>query len=268
MHPPPEDLASSRLEALAAARGASLVRAVVSVGETASTNDDAKRAARELGLGAVATAYVADAQTRGRGRGSNAWWSPPGENLYASFVLAPGLEAARLPPLALAVGLAARDALAPRLPAAALAIKWPNDVFADGRKIAGVLVESISLGDRPPVVVAGVGVNVRARAFPPELGARATSVAALGGTDLDRGALFVDLAIALEARVDEVARLGARAAARAIAGHDALLGRRVAIDGLVGRAEGIDDDGRLLVRDGAGDLHRVASGHVEPLDLA
>jgi BirA family biotin operon repressor/biotin-[acetyl-CoA-carboxylase] ligase len=165
---------------------------------TGSTNDDAKAAAhRGVASGA---AFVADAQTAGRGRLGRAWHSPPGENLYVSFVLRPDLEAGVVPNITLAAGLAVADAVGPLL-ASPVALKWPNDVLVSGRKIAGVLCEASVTEGRIGFVVVGIGLNVRTAAFPPELAGTSTSLANAGATDLDRSSLFVSLATALANRV-------------------------------------------------------------------
>jgi BirA family transcriptional regulator, biotin operon repressor / biotin---[acetyl-CoA-carboxylase] ligase len=89
----------------------------------------------------------ADRQTRGRGRGRNAWWAAEGA-LTFSLLLQPeryGIPISRWPLLSLATGLAIRDALDSHLPGISLQVKWPNDVYADGRKLCGILIETATL---------------------------------------------------------------------------------------------------------------------------
>src|SRR5204863_9598302 len=105
---------------------------LVVVASTTSTNDDAKQAARD-GVSSGA-AFIADTQTSGRGRLGRSWHSPPGENLYASFVLRPSFSPHIAPIVTLAAGLAVADAVTPLVPGRALGLKWPNDVFIDDRK--------------------------------------------------------------------------------------------------------------------------------------
>ena len=162
--------------------------------ETTSTNDEAKRAAKD---GAPhGTTWVAESQTAGRGRQGRAWTSARGESLLFSVLVRVACPPSRLPPLALVAGLAARDAAANALgpiDAAAPMLKWPNDVIVGKKKLAGVLVESILSGGRVEAVVVGVGMNVTTRAFPPELEDRATSLALLGAARLDRDAILADI---------------------------------------------------------------------------
>jgi len=143
---------------------------------TESTNLDAR-------LGSPGDVFVAEWQRAGRGRLDHAWHAAKGENLTFSAVLACGertpCEIATLP---LVVGLAVLKALVPFVDGASLLkLKWPNDVLASGRKLAGILCERH--GDN---VIAGVGINVNERSFPCEIASRATSLAVLAGHSLDR----------------------------------------------------------------------------------
>lgn len=147
--------------------------------ETASTND----VAREWALAGApdGAVVVAGRQTRGRGRRDHTWESPAGMGLYASFILRPGWPAKQAPHLAVLAGMAAYGALA-AAGVPGLRVKWPNDILADGRKLAGVLVEPRVGGERIEFAVAGIGINVAQRAddFPPALRGRATSCAIEG----------------------------------------------------------------------------------------
>ncbi|HEY3594457.1 MAG TPA: biotin--[acetyl-CoA-carboxylase] ligase [Polyangiaceae bacterium] len=211
---------------------------------TESTNDDAKQAARAGIPGGAA--FVADQQTKGRGRLGRTWFSPPGENLYASFVVRPALDPKRAPLVTLAAGLAVIDALRECAGTVSLALKWPNDVWLDGRKVCGILCEA-QLGDGAGWIVVGIGINVHGLAFPDELRGRATSLA-LAGRDVDRGALFAALCSSLAHRVG-VLREGNEAAIVGDASAlDALVGREVRIDGVAATALGIATNGGLRVR--------------------
>jgi BirA family biotin operon repressor/biotin-[acetyl-CoA-carboxylase] ligase len=148
------------------------------------------------------------------------------------------------------------------VPAAAIGIRWPNDVVtADGLKLAGLLLETTLAGERVSDAVVGVGVNVnwRRAEMPPEIEARATSLADLAGADLDRVAL---LAAMLERLDAEIAALEAGSSPLARFRESSVLdGRAVRVEVgdavLEGVAAGIADDGSLLVDTDAG---RVALG--------
>jgi BirA family biotin operon repressor/biotin-[acetyl-CoA-carboxylase] ligase len=125
-----------------------------------STNDEAKRLAREGA--AEGTLLWALEQTAGRGRRGRIWVSPQG-NLYASLILRPDCPASRAAQLGFVTALAIGDALGAICAGPGLSYKWPNDVLINGRKVAGILLESEMIEhERPSFVVVGVGVNLAA----------------------------------------------------------------------------------------------------------
>jgi len=142
-----------------------------------STNDEAKGFAREGA--AEGTVVWALEQTAGRGRRGRFWSSPRG-NLYASLILRPGYSPGRAAQLGFAAALAACDAvheLAPDIEAPAC--KWPNDVLAGGRKIAGILLESeIGKGENLAFLIVGIGINLVSA--PSDAAFPATSIAGEG----------------------------------------------------------------------------------------
>jgi len=213
------------------------------------------------------TVVVADSQTAGRGRRGRVWHDEPRASLLASILLRPRLAPAQLSTLSLTAGVAVVEALAsatrlaPRL-------KWPNDVLVDGRKLAGILLES-RLGSAGPaasaapasIVALGIGINLAQRAFPPELAAHATSVRLAGGGDVDRDALLGVLLESLDrwrGRLETDGFAPVRMRWRALADT---LGRTVSVDGVTGVAVDVDDDGALLVDEG-GRRRRVIAGDV------
>jgi BirA family biotin operon repressor/biotin-[acetyl-CoA-carboxylase] ligase len=199
---------------------------------TDSTNERAKELAA---TGAPhGTLVTADEQTAGRGRQGRAWTAPPGSAVLMSLVLRELDE--RLP-------LTAAVAVAEALPGGA-AIKWPNDVWIGGRKVAGILVEG-----RPQEgwAVLGIGLNVGTEGFPAELAETATSLR-LAGLISSPERVLGDLLASLDewlgappARVLETWR-----------SLDALKGERVRWTGGEGVADGIDDSGALRVETSAG----------------
>lgn len=250
--------------------------------ETVSTNDDAKRGAREgAPHGAV---WLAESQTGGRGRHGRVWLSAPGENLLFSVLMRLKCAPARVPPVSLACGLAVRDAVARALGGgdggmgaatdADVLVKWPNDVLVRGkdgalRKVAGVLVESALAGARVEYVVIGIGINVHSREMPDEVAAIATSIAlerdGRGGTDapaLDRGEILAAVLAGLDRDVELVAHKGLAGVHARLTRHDALAGREVEGEAVSGVASGIDLEGRLMVRGADGEIVRVTSGEL------
>ncbi len=233
---------------------------VVVAATTRSTNDDA-RAAAAAGAPPLST-FVAEAQTAGRGRGGRAWHSPPGENLHLSFLIRPGWAPAASAPFALVVGLAVAEEIDHRLGATRAGVKWPNDVQVDGLKIAGVLLEASVQDGRMKSLVVGIGVDVHAASFPPELAQVATSLALLGAVDRDRTVLAAALVARVAAASVTFGVEGIAPFLPSLRARDALLGRPVRVEGRSGIARGIDDQGRLLLEDEGG-LAPIVAGHVE-----
>jgi BirA family biotin operon repressor/biotin-[acetyl-CoA-carboxylase] ligase len=250
---------------LLASRGGELGRTVHLLGTTTSTNDDAKHGAKN---GAPhGSVWIAETQTAGRGRQGRSWTSPAGENLLFSVLVRVDLEPVKIPRLALVAGLAVRDAVARAAPAAEVKIKWPNDVLVGGRKVAGILVESVTTGSgasRAQAVVVGVGINVHTRMFPAAIAGRATSIALLNRESrAERGTVLADVLAALDRDVHVVGGRGLGLVRARIEDADALAGKVVKNDsGDEGTACGIDDDGKLMVRRTAGTLVRWSSGEV------
>jgi BirA family biotin operon repressor/biotin-[acetyl-CoA-carboxylase] ligase len=243
-----------------------LGQVIHSYGEVPSTNDLAKELAEEgAGHGEV---VIAEAQTAGRGRRGRVWSSPPGRNLYFSVVLRPDLPPMRAAELTLVASLAVCDAL--RQSGVAAGIKWPNDLLAGGRKIAGILTELAAEPERVQWVVLGVGVNVNARRddFPEELRDEATSVMIERGQAAPRALFAAACLTALETWLDTHAENGFAPIREAWRQRSITLGRSVIVraDGreLIGTATDIDQHGALLVATASGE-ERVIAGDVQLL---
>ncbi len=245
------------------ARGTAYGRTFIYAAETASTNDDALAAAR--GGAAHGSVFLADHQSQGRGRRGKTWVAAPRHNLLFSLLLRPPANAPLVSALTLAVGLAVRDALATHSQEP-LTVKWPNDVLASGRKLAGILCEGQSEGNQLSVVVVGIGINVFDAEFPAELTSQVVCLEQLGGSGarLEREALLAEVLGSLEARLEVFFSRGFAALLADFSRHDALAGSGVEVSGaspIVGIARGVDAEGRLLVEND-GLLVRVVSGTV------
>lgn len=271
----------ARFAAICSARGLTLGQPCHALAVTGSTNDDALRAAR--GGAPQGTVFVAEQQTAGRGRRGNAWFSQPGESLLCSVVLRSRLAVEDVPLLALVAGLAIRSAIEralvshPSELANVVRVKWPNDVWVDGKKIAGVLAESQLQGSHVLAEVIGFGINVATTRFPEALAGRVTSLGLLG-VEVAREALLADVLAALADKTDALCRDGVSSFSAELARSDALLGRRVRLAGaesdgtdgrdaaLEGTASGIDGAGCLILREQTGRILHVRGGAVELLD--
>jgi BirA family biotin operon repressor/biotin-[acetyl-CoA-carboxylase] ligase len=223
---------------------------------TDSTNQRAKELAD---AGAPhGTLVTADEQTAGRGRQGRSWVAPPGSAVLISVIVRDLDEPGALLPLAAALAVAdAAEACAP----VRCAIKWPNDVWIERRKLSGILVEG-----RPAAgwAVVGIGLNVLTAEdeFPEELRATATSLHAAGGD--------ATVSATLETLLGALHRWLTAEPAEILAAYrerDALLGERIKWADGEGVAAGIDDSGSLLVDTDSG---RVALGagevHLQRVD--
>ena len=146
------------------------------------------------------SAFWADHQTEGRGRQGRDWSDEPELDLAVTFKVS-NLSLHNPVCLAAAVPLAVLKVLEPRA-GVELKLKWPNDLLLDGRKISGILMDS--LGRAPETYLLGVGINVNRTHFPAELTETATSLALTTGRETDRGELLLDLAVRIH---DTIARL-------------------------------------------------------------
>lgn len=227
-----------------------------------STNDEAARLAR---AGARhGTVVIAERQTSGRGRDGRVWQSPPG-GLYLSAILRPSLPIVNVPPMTLAIGVGVCDAV--RSTGAPCTLKWPNDLLVRGRKLAGVLVETQSQGNRLESVVVGIGINIEGP-LPDAVAGSGISLSEASGHPIDRELFITQLLADVERWVERYVGVGIEAIIPAWQERMATgLAARATIDGapLTGHMAGLDLDGSLLLRDDAGIVHRVRSGDVEVL---
>jgi BirA family biotin operon repressor/biotin-[acetyl-CoA-carboxylase] ligase len=227
---------------------------------TDSTNERAKELAMSGAAGGLVV--TADEQTAGRGRRGNAWFAPPGSCLLYSALARP-FAADQSPLLPLAVPIAvceAAEAVAP----VRCQVKWPNDVWIDERKVAGVLVEA-----RPDEgwAVIGVGLNVAIAEddFPPELRGTAASLLpteAEGGLP-PGGAPGVARALsALNEALGRWTDASDDEVLSAFRARDALCGRRISWEGGEGVAREIDERGHLVVEKSDGERVALGAGEV------
>jgi BirA family biotin operon repressor/biotin-[acetyl-CoA-carboxylase] ligase len=212
--------------------------------------DSTNARARELAAAGAphGTLVTAGEQTAGRGRQGRVWTAAPGDALLLSLIVrGVGPDTALLP---LAAAVAVCEALAP----IDAAIKWPNDIWITGRKVAGILLEG-----RPQEgwAVVGIGLNVLTRSFPDDLRESATSLALEG--------METSVGDARAALVEQLSRWLFAPAAEVLAAwraRDGLLGSRVSWATGSGEAAGIADNGALLVETQAGERVELDAGEV------
>jgi BirA family biotin operon repressor/biotin-[acetyl-CoA-carboxylase] ligase len=205
------------------------------------------------------SAVRADAQTEGRGRRARRWHSPAGGGLWFSILATPDPADRGLSLLATAL------AVCETVPIAGAGIRWPNDVVAGTRKLAGVIGEEC---DGRLIVGVGLNTNLRRADMPPEIRDVATSVLEETGTPADNDALFASLLPAVGRRLADVARGAGEEIVRRVRDRSVLLGHHVVVERgtetLAGVAEGIGAHGELLLSTG-GRLLSLSSGEITRL---
>ncbi len=223
-------------------------------------------AAKEPAPGRVAV-LLAEHQTAGRGRRGRPWVAPLGGAVCLSMAWTFDQLPRDLAALSLVVGVCALRAFSAQgVPG--LALKWPNDLVAGGRKLGGILIEMRAESAGPVVVVIGIGANVAldaaTRAQVAAAGNDAIDVVELGGS-ADRNALVARVVGELAAALPQFAARGFAPFAAEWRHADALRGRPVSVtlgtEAQVGIARGIDAAGALLVETPAG-LQRFVAGEV------
>ncbi len=232
-----------------------------------STNAEARRLAEGGERGPLW--ITAQAQTEGRGRRGRSWSTQVG-NLAATLLLTTDRPAAEAAQIAFVAALAVADAFDAFVPAGLISIKWPNDVLLDGRKAAGILVES---GERPSGglwVAVGCGLNLAEA--PRDLERPAACVADHLRADLREtpspDAALTALARGFAARLQAWETHGFAPIAAAWTARAAGLGRaciaRLGQESVEGVAEGLDSDGALRLRMASGAVRRITAGDVFP----
>jgi BirA family transcriptional regulator, biotin operon repressor / biotin---[acetyl-CoA-carboxylase] ligase len=213
------------------------------------------------------TVVIAELQNAGRGRLGRSWHSPPGINLYATIILRPHIPLIEVPCLSLVAGVAAAEALETVAPDI-ISLKWPNDLWLNGRKTGGIIAEAVTDSRQQlACVLLGIGLNLNLTLedLPADLHGKATSVRIETGRQCDRTAIAAALFNRLHSRYMEAEASGFAAIRPAFERYMALRGRRVTVieagSPTVGEVKGIGVDGALLLETDMG-IARVMAGDV------
>jgi BirA family biotin operon repressor/biotin-[acetyl-CoA-carboxylase] ligase len=237
----------------------------------ASTNDRALGVAASAARLQLPLLILTDQQTAGRGRGTNQWWAGRGA-LTFSVLLEPHvieLSPAAWPLASLTSGLAVAEAIEGVLAGGAKAgVKWPNDVYLKGAKVAGILVETSPARGNTLIVGIGINVNNSRNAAPAELQSTAIALCDVDHEPLSRSDLLIRVLNRLWYRLSQIpSERGEICSAwrrRCI-----LTGRSIELEAgqrrIAGRCDGIDDAGALLVQTERGP-ERCFSGVVVRFD--
>jgi BirA family biotin operon repressor/biotin-[acetyl-CoA-carboxylase] ligase len=209
--------------------------------------------------------FLAEAQTQGKGRMGRKWFSPKGKNIYLSLILKPEMPPQRVPLLNLGASLALayvleKLGLEPEL-------KWPNDVLLRGKKVCGILSEAYAEADKVNFVVLGIGLNVNTKKedFPEELRDSATSLLIETGKEFSRNHLVKEILQELEG-VYFLLKENPGEVLSKWCSYAKVEGKMVEVESfgelIEGVAEGIDEEGALLVKTERG-IKRVVAGDVK-----
>ena len=251
------DLASVE-RGLVGTRFAGQLRHLTTAGSTNALALEAAAGGARVGV------WVADEQTAGRGRGGHHWHSVVGDGLYVTALVAPRIGLADAAKIPLATGLAAQAAIL-ETTGLRVDIRWPNDLMFGDRKCGGILVESVSDGDRLRYAAVGVGINVNHGAFPPDLASVASSLYLESERRYPREPLLAGLLQHLDRELRELEDGGSDLLTRFSEASGWVLGKRVTVGedgGYTGWTRGLDGQGFLLVEDDLGVIRTVLSGGV------
>ncbi len=211
------------------------------------------------------TVVIAETQTGGKGRLGRTWISPKG-NLYLSVVLRPDIPIHKAPLITLMGAVAVVSAVGKQCGLEA-GIKWPNDILISNKKVGGLLTEMSAEQDRIRHIVLGIGVdvNMELENLPADMRAHTTTLSTETGEKIDRTAFLQQLLRELD-RWYKVFLANEQDVLREWKSFNMTVGNRVTVSGagdrLEGLAQGIDSEGRLVIRLDDGAIRRVAAGDV------
>lgn len=233
--------------------------------ELPSTNDRALKLAASTAR--TPRLIAALRQTAGRGRGANRWWGGEGALLFSLILEVPPVSPEQLPQVSLCVGTAVCEAAARFVPGGDVRLKWPNDVYLNGRKLCGILIETPPAVPQRLVVGIGMNVNNSTSAAPPEVSGRAVALCDCRSEPTDLTEVLCAVLGEIEDQLADFLRdrslLAARWRQRCL-----LTGRSVMINNgqrsVTGTCLGIEDDGALLVETIAGP-QRFFGGTIETI---
>ena len=213
------------------------------------------------------TVIIADAQTAGKGRLGRSWISPPGKNLYMSIVLRPGISPRDATALTLLAAVACTSAIR-RSASIPASIKWPNDLLVGQRKMGGILTEIKADIDRIIYAIVGIGINVNLHPqdMPEEIKAIATSIFVETGGHFSRSELAGAIILDFDKWYGRLLTKGKAVIADEWLTMSSTIGERIRVAAVnqtfEGVAEGIDDDGLLILKLNDGTYLKLSAGDV------
>jgi BirA family biotin operon repressor/biotin-[acetyl-CoA-carboxylase] ligase len=212
------------------------------------------------------TVIVSELQTGGKGRLARVWDSQSGKGIWMSLILKPQIEIAKVPQFTFIASLAVVSAIE-EVTHLEPQIKWPNDIYIGKQKVCGVLTEMRSEAGLVEAIIIGIGINVNQTEFPEEIKEKATSLAILAGHSFPRAKLLQEILRQLEKYYqvfmdDGFGPIKLLWEAKAIPFREKIIVSTMQ-GSIEGAAEGISDEGVLLVRDDSGVRHQIYSADID-----
>ncbi len=228
-----------------------------------STNDFAKRLAQNDDHDG--TLVLANEQTKGRGRQGRHWYAPPNFGLWFSIILKPNQPAQKFGIVSLLAAVAVAKTIE-QMTSLEPALKWPNDVFINSKKVSGVLIESQFSNNQPVSLILGFGLNVNQKQgdFPEEIRETATSLREQIKYEIDRVSLLINLLHNLEHLYFEFKEGNFNVIINSWKERCPFLGKDVSIKQsrgeIEGRFENLDEYGRMVLRLEKGEIKHLNAG--------
>lgn len=205
------------------------------------------------------TAVIAEEQTEGRGRGEHRFYSPRGSGIYVSLLIRPKSRFFSPAAITAAAGVAACEAIEELSPASRPEIKWMNDIFCEGKKVVGILAESVTLGSEAFVVLgAGFNLHTPEGGFPAEIEEVAGTVFGEKKLRFSRERMV----IAFYRHFRKAYALSSQELYDAYRQRMMALGQAVVFEGRPARATGLASDYRLELTFDDGETRYLNSGEI------
>jgi len=211
------------------------------------------------------TLIVADQQTAGKGRQGRQWQSQKGMNLLFSLVTRPLFVHDKVRVLPFAAALATADGIEQETKSA-IECKWPNDLLIDGKKVAGMLIETTTQSDAVLTVILGIGINVNQTDFADDIKDKATSLKLHAQQDIDRVRLLCAILAELEYRFDQLRHFSPQILLDEWKQRATMLGSEITLvehrSSIRAKAVDVAPDGALIIEESDGTRRQVFAGDV------
>lgn len=214
------------------------------------------------------TVVIAEEQTSGRGRMNRQWHSPKYTGVWMSLIIRPNIPLTKAPQVTLLTAVAIVQAIE-EITGLYPQIKWPNDIFINGKKVTGILTELQAEADQIHSIIIGIGINVNQKRedFPVELRETASSLMIESGEQISRSTLIKSVFKHFEKLYNLYLEQGFFPIKLLWEGYAISIGKKIKARTLTnvleGKALGITDEGVLMLEDEDGKIHHIYSADIE-----